>query len=234
MTSFSPLARGHKGRSPESGGADEAGAHLDHDLVELLALLHVNGDTAAASAADEQQHLTRCDECCGAVDARIAALETDRLAVAATVDDQLTDDALALQRQSILDRLVARRDGGRVLDFPARPVRTPRRDRPAVRWLAAAAAAGLFVGMLTGQRLQPMFGAPLFGRGHETSSRLGSRMPVWNTNGSGESDARGPHAHDEVFLSEMETAVNNRGAAQLRALDDLTPEPVTASVRSTR
>jgi hypothetical protein len=108
-----------------------------------------------------------------------------------------------------------------------------------VRWLAAAAAAGLFVGMLTGQRLQPMFGAPLFGRGHETSSRLGSRVPVWNTpawntSASGESETRGPHAHDEVFLSEMETAVNNRGAAQLRALDDLTPEPVTASVRSTR
>jgi hypothetical protein len=161
------------------------------------------------------------------------ALGEERAAIETLIDAQLGDEALETQRRSILDRLAGRRDV-RVLDFPVRPARAARRDRPAVRWLAAAAAAGLFVGMLAGQRLQPMFSSPLFGPGHETSARLVGRTPAWREPGEATADPRPVHAHDELFLSEMETAVNNRGALQLRALDDLTPTAVTAGVRSPR
>lgn len=204
--------------------------HLTPDLVDLLAVSSLNGDTrldeSVAGEAQASAHLDRCEQCQAAVADRSAVLLLDREAVDALVDAQLTDAALDAQQRAIAARL-AQRDNIRVLEFPARAAKPARRDRPAARWLAAAAAAGLFVGVITGPRLETALGIL---RPHPPI--LGVKTPPVEEPESYE--ARIPHARDEAFLSELETAVNNRGAAPLRALDDLTPEPMPASVRTPR
>jgi hypothetical protein len=224
------------GPSRPTTGSARTDAHLTADLVDLFAVLSINGDLPVDCQVDPEldaasadaRHLAECAACREALAARVEAVQLEREAVGALVDAYLTEPALEAQRRGIFARLAARRDNGRVLEFPVRAGRPARRDRPGVRWLAAAAAAGLFVGMLAGPRLQPVLGSQFFGRGHEGSGRLVAHKPA------SVGDAVLVHAHDELFLSEMETAVNNRGALPLRALDDLTPEPVPASARSPR
>jgi hypothetical protein len=213
----------------ETGGPAPTDAHLPPDLLDLLAVLSLNGEPIdqAPDPEIDVRHLASCGVCRATLDTRVAALRLERDAVDALVEASFSDSALDTQRRGIFARLTARRDNGRVLEFPARAGRPARRDRPAMRWLAAAAAAGLFVGMLAGPRLQPVLQGPFVGPRHVVA-RATPLQPV---------SAREPrvvHTHDELFLSEMETAVNNRGALPLRALDDLTPEPVPVSVSSPR
>jgi hypothetical protein len=235
MTPSSLTGSSSNPRGPSRTETAPTETHLTPDLVDLLAVLSLNGDAPSDRPADRldiesgpERHVDGCGTCRAALDVRVAALLLERDAVAALVEDRCSEPALEAQRRGIFARLAARHDNGRVLEFPARAGKPARRDRPGVRWLAAAAAAGLFVGMLAGPRLQPVLGSPFFGRGHEGATRLVARTPTST------GDARLIHTHDEVFLSEMETAVNNRGALPLRALDDLTPEPVSANARSPR
>jgi hypothetical protein len=203
--------------------------HLDADAVDVLALVAANG---GEFPADEAAHLAHCRACRLAVDDRSQVLQDVRTGVDALVDAAFDDAALNRQRVSILDRLAARRDGGRVLVFPPRDLRNAPRDRPTARWLAAAAAAGLLVGLLAGQRLQPVLRAPalaLFGGSHESAIR-----PAGTRVAGAHADPVLVHAHDELFLSEMETAVTYRGVAELRALDGLTPDPVSGPARFDR
>ena len=206
--------------------------HLEIERGELLALLAANGETEAT--AEEAAHLDRCGDCRTRLAARAVELQAMATAAAAMADEPFDDAALARQRKAILERLAERRDGGRVLAFPPREPRGARQDRPAVRWLAAAAAAGLFVGMLAGQRIHPVLSSPLFGLSHESAARIAPRPADVRRPSAAPADPVLVHAHDEVFLSEMETAVNNRGAAELRFLDSLTPKAASAQSRGRR
>jgi hypothetical protein len=212
----------------ETGGAAPTDTHLPPDLVDLLAVLSLNGEPIdqASDPEIDTRHLASCDVCRATLDTRVAALRLERDAVDALVEASFPDSALDTQRRGIVARLTARRDNGRVLEFPARAGRQAPRDRPAMRWLAAAAAAGLFVGMLAGPRLQPVWQGPFLAQRH-----VARATPLQAVSAR---EPRVVHTHDELFLSEMETAVNNRGALPLRALDDLTPEPVPVSVGSPR
>ena len=81
-------------------------------------------------------------------------MSTEREDAMAAADAAFPESRLRAQRSSILARLEQARAGSRVLDFPTVPAtRTwmARRDRPAMRWLAGAAAAGLLVGLGAGQ-----------------------------------------------------------------------------------
>jgi hypothetical protein len=223
---------------------DHALEHLGDEMVELLALTSVNaeapaletlsGDALADLVADADDparrgayaHLARCQPCRDRWQARAIDIRLTRDELESLVDEAFDDAALERQREGILARLAARRDGGRVLSFPLRDARPAPRERPAIRWLAAAAAAGLLVGVAAGQQfrgLSPSLSRDLFGRGHEAASRLAPRATSWLPESGATADLRPVHAHDELFLSEMETALNNRGVAELRALDDLTP-----------
>ena len=225
---------------PLAGELRQEGAdpHLAPEVLDLLALARVNGDaldsTDQTQPSAEAAHLAACPRCADALDTRVAEIAASRESVDALVDETFTDAALDEQRRAILEQLAMRRDNGRVLAFPPRQPSAARRDRPAFRWLAAAAAAGLFVGMLAGQRIHPLVGSTLFGPGHETAARFGNRVQAWTPEPVATTDPRLVSTHDELFLSEMETTLNNRGALQLRALDDLTPKAVPASARDRR
>ena len=67
------------------------------------------------------------------------------LVTTAEADAAFSDERLAKQRARILQRLEQEGRPGRVITFPAAHTqRPPLRARPGMRWVAGAAAAGLF------------------------------------------------------------------------------------------
>jgi hypothetical protein len=172
-----------------------------------------------------QTHLERCDRCAARLDELRTIMSTEREDAMAAADAAFPESRLRAQRSAILARLEQARAGSRVLDFPTFPAtRTwmTRRDRPAMRWLAGAAAAGLLVGLGAGQAVftghQLRFhsaAAPTAAGGPWTPAR-------WISSGTTDT----PHiervsgASEEAFLSDMELVLNKRRNAALRALDE--------------
>jgi hypothetical protein len=136
------------------------------------------------------------------------------------------ESRLREQRASILTRLEQARAGSRVLHFPTIPAaRTwmARRDRPAMRWLAGAAAAGLLVGLGAGQLA--FTGHQRQIRFHSTSTPAASADATpsgWLSPAGADTPRieRLSPASEEVFLSDMELVLNKRRNAVVRALDE--------------
>jgi hypothetical protein len=199
--------------------------HVQEHVLAGAALQLLNGE-APALKASAQNHLAACDQCAARLEELSAVLAGERQDVADAADAVFTDGDLQAQQASILARLERERAAARVLAFPARTSWMVRRDRPATRWLAAAAAAGLLVGLGAGQVVftghQLRFQAPTLTTRDWTPTR-------W-LGGSGAVNAAPAHhierlspAAEEAFLSDMESALNSRRIQALRALDDLTP-----------
>lgn len=139
-------------------------------------------------------------------------------------DASFTPERAAEQRAAILARLGATADT-RVLSFPPRtpeasqPVRLAANPRPALGWMLTAAAAGLVVGVGTGQGLyddwQP-------GR-QAVSQPLVIGAPV----------AVQPAVTDldDAILGEVEFALAERGVDELQPLDALTPRVTLVASR---
>lgn len=152
-------------------------------------------------------------------EARLAdALGAYRAAAHAEADSYFDDRALETQRARILSRLEQAGQRARVLPFPvAGPTVRLGTSHPR-RWISAAAAAGLLIGLVTGQllhvmpgdnwvhrepaRVQPAAGAP----------RMAIVPAIANTSLDPE----------DALLDAIDAAVNRQGAFDLRAFDDLT------------
>lgn len=144
------------------------------------------------------------------------ALDAYRAAACAEADGHFDDRALEVQRQRILQKLVQAGQPARVLRFPGAAAAFRPTGGISRRWISAAAAAGLLVGLITGQLLHVMPGdawvhgvAP---RGPQAvpASRM-AVVPAMAT-----TDA------DNALLDAIDVAVTSRGASDLRAFDDLT------------
>ena len=120
--------------------------HLDDD--RLLALT-IAGEAGPAEAA----HLEACDPCRHRLRYIDVLLTAVAEAVAEETDAVFPPERLALQRDRILRRIFGDPGSARVLTFPAAGGRVASpRLRPPIRWIAAAAAAGLVAGIF-GERL---------------------------------------------------------------------------------
>lgn len=149
-----------------------------------------------------------------------AALEAYRDAACAEADAHFDDRALEAQRARILQRIELAGQRARVLPFPnglagARPVSATSR-----RWISAAAAAGLLIGLVTGQLLHIMPGdswvhrQPVRMEPAPDSRAAGG--PVFVTAPVADPDP------DNVLLDAIDLAVSRGGATELRALHELT------------
>jgi hypothetical protein len=147
-----------------------------------------------------------------------AALEAYRAAAHAEADAHFDDRALEAQRARILQRLDLAGQRARVLAFPGaptgvRPVATTSR-----RWISIAAAAGLVIGLLTGQLLHVL-------PGDAWVHRQPPRPPALSTSraGAGPTRVSAPIADpDNDLLDAIDLAVTRGGVSELRALHDLT------------
>lgn len=165
------------------------------------------------SAADEG-HLDACEPCRMRRADLLRVLEESKDAAAHESDLVFTSKRLAKQHARILQRIEQEGRPARVLAFPSLPLRAPwtPRHRPAMRWLAAAAAAGLLIGLLAGHFAHQFPARTLSSRVVPARPGIGTALAVAT-----------PPASDEEFLGQLEVALQSPSTAILRPLDDLTP-----------
>jgi hypothetical protein len=135
-------------------------------------------------------------------------------------DAIFTPERLRLQQQQILRRMALVGRPARVLSFPGRIVRRTidvSAKRPAPRWMAAAAAAGLFIGVVVGASFQ--WSAPQGRQRFAADASRAARLTPVATRGNGIPDV----AADDAFLSDLEIALERPHTRELQAFDALTP-----------
>jgi len=192
--------------------------HLSDDRLVAICLLE------SASLAEEQ-HLVGCVEC----DSRRARLQQllREVAGAATADADAAFPASRLARQhaQILSRFQQAGRSARVISFPAghSPAQPSVRTRPSMRLVAAAAIAGLVVGVVAGRFA---YDDP---RGRPIGARMVTERSVAPAAGQAAAAVAIRQvtsvASDEEFLSQIEVAIDAPATAALQPLDDLTPLP---------
>jgi len=182
--------------------------HLSDDRLIDVCLDHAPGAT-------EQRHLASC-KVCEERRARLARLLGDASDVAAAeADAQFTEERLGRQRAHILQRVDQASRHGQLISFPAAHAASPARlriIRPASRWIAGAAAAGLFIGLLAGHLAHD------FTVGRVLPSQRAALAPAEAT-----IQAVSTTMSEEEFLGRLEVAIEGTGGSALRPLDDLTP-----------
>jgi hypothetical protein len=189
--------------------------HLSDDRLIEVCLLE------AASIA-EQEHLGACARC-DARRARLRSLLDDVSGAAvAEADAAFPPDRLARQQARILSQLQHDGRPGRLIAFPAGHAHEPTvsRTRPSTRWIAAAAVAGLVIGVLAGR----------FGHDYSLGRPGGTRIAATRSADAPELRAGAileisTAVSEEEFLSQIEIAIDGPAAAALQPLDDLTPLP---------
>jgi hypothetical protein len=181
--------------------------HLDADELGAAVWEPPTGRIAA--------HLAACEGCRREREAVIAALAADRARVHREADDALAPVDLARQRQSIQERVARLGVAARVLPFRgARTAVEPATTRPAdQRWVLAAAAAGLALGLAVGH-------------GPWTMPASGSSEPALDSTQVAAVEPLGADAwRDDPLLLDIEAVIARETRPEFEALDELTPLP---------
>ncbi len=175
--------------------------------------------------ADERygvhQHLHGCEPCTWRYAELTAPLERLRRDASSEADEVFTPSRLDAQRDAILRRLEEGPASGRVIRFPASRAGLGRSfaRRPAARWVAGAAAAGLLLGILAGRVFDvgrpPAPPAVAKAVIHAPAVSSGAPATV-----AGLDEAT---PNDDAFLVELDRAVTRQRIPALSALDDCTP-----------
>jgi hypothetical protein len=147
-----------------------------------------------------------------------AALDAYRAAARAEADAHFDERALDAQRSRILDRLVHLGQPARVLRFPGAGSGHYAASPVSRRWISVAAAAGLLVGILTGQLLHIMPGDAWVHRPvpRASSPEAASGLAIVPASVSTPAD------DENALLDAIDLAVQSTGAPDLRAFEDLT------------
>jgi predicted anti-sigma-YlaC factor YlaD len=181
-------------------------------------LAEIWAESVASGTPAAHQHLQTCAECRARYDELCVWAQSVRTEDLAAADAAFPAERLAAQQSQILRRLEALERPARVIAFPkfAQPVSGGR--SVAYRWVAAAAAAGLVIGVALGQWL-------------DLSQRFDRQPAVAETqlvaSPPASSDVRLQTASaisDDALLSDLEaSAAMHPSVAPLRAIDALTP-----------
>jgi hypothetical protein len=193
--------------------------HLSDDRLIELSTVAGPADARATdlhSAAASDVHLRECAGCQSRYTALASLLDDVTTAANAEADAIFSDERLARQHARILLRVDQDGRPGRLIAFPAAQTHMPllQRARPFSRWVAAAAVAGLLVGLLAGQFVPD--------RGQRAERPQPSQI-VANTGGAGVAlRAVSTAMSEDEFLGQVELSAVGRPAS-LRPLDDMTP-----------
>jgi len=203
-----------------------------HPTDERLVALYFETDSQGTEEGRPvRQHLHGCEACTWRYAELTAPLQQLRRDAASEADEVFTTGRLAAQRASILSRLENGEANRRLIAFPgARSAQVPLIRRPAARWMAAAAAAGLIVGVTAGRLMHDAGISPTITARVEAPAapRLLSADP--NTPVSDGPVSILGFDGEEIFLLQVESAVKSPRVDELYALDELTPHPREALV----
>jgi hypothetical protein len=166
----------------------------------------------------DAEHLTDCPACAGRYADLLGFMNGLQREGEADADAVFTPERLRAQQQQIARRVALVGRPARVISFPSHFVRRTMgvpTSHAAVRWAAAAAAAGLFIGVA--------LGAGYEWRAHpEDAPRLAGEAARPHVTAA---PARGGSAteSDDAFLSDLEVALERPHTQELRAFDAFTP-----------
>lgn len=205
--------------------------HLSDDRLYECFVAAQTGDALDPRAAE---HLVDCASChsrYAEVANVMTALRTD---ADAEVDALYSADALHAQQSQIARRLEHLGHTAQVISFPrhAPGSMSGQSSRITPRWLAAAAAAGLFVGVGLGSSLQtPAFSsvrraqAPVTAPAPVAEPRPTAPAPAPVAVPASSPAATAADTDDarDKFMEELEFALSRPRTSELLAFDDLTP-----------
>jgi anti-sigma factor RsiW len=196
------------------------GRHLQEERLFERYLAEWGGEPIDPPVAE---HLADCQACAARYADLARFMDALRADSEAESDAIFTPERLRSQQQQIARRLDHVGRPARVLRFPGQLVRrtiTASTSRSGSRWIAAAAAAGLFVGVALGASYEWESRArrPDQTLARENPLRATRMMPV-SARSSGSSDV----AADDAFFSELEMALDRPHTRELLAYDALTP-----------
>lgn len=180
----------------------------DAQLIEASVGHGADGEQAQQYAA----HVEHCGECRARHESLRAMLDDTATAATADADAAFSAERLTRQYDRIMERVEQVSRAGRVISFPAAFGRvTPPSAANGSRWVAAAAAAGLVVGLLGGHLTHDLRVQPGSGMAGRVPTVRAAIVP-----------AMAQPAEDDL-LGQVEVAFEGRGPSALRALDALTP-----------
>jgi len=191
--------------------------HLHEDRLFDCYLAHRAGDAIDPPAAE---HLADCAACAAKYAELVGFLDGVRADGVTESDAVFTPERLRAQQQQIARRIEHVGRPARVLSFPSRVVRrtmtmTASTTRTVPRWAAAAAAAGLFIGVAVGSY---QYGS----RGRVLGAHLTPQNPTVER--LAPKGVVPPLAtSDDTFLSDLELALERPQTRELRAFDAFTP-----------
>lgn len=177
--------------------------HLDSAELTYAALAAPDGRTV--------EHLQSCGRCRAEHEKLVTALHADREAAQLAAADAFPAAELERQRLSIRQRIGRLGAVARVLPFPgAAPTAAVGAMATDRRWVMAAAAAGLLLGLVVGRL--PV----LDERAAPASERPTGRVAV--------ADAKPVDiGRDDPLLSGVEEVLTRESRPEFEALDELTP-----------
>jgi hypothetical protein len=192
--------------------------HLREERLFECYLAERNGQPVDPSTAD---HLALCESCATRYADVASLLEAARSEGLSQADAVFTAERLRAQHQRIVRRIEPVLGPARVISFPSRVVRrtiSASASHIALRSIAAAAAAGLFVGVALGASYQ--YGS----HARRTEGTLARQTPAARlipvaTRGSGPA----PAATDDAILTDLELALERPHTRELLAFDAFTP-----------
>ena len=192
--------------------------HLNDDhLFECYVARH----TGAAIDPRAADHLSDCDACMTRYDEFAAFMDGLREHAEVETDEQFPTERLIAQQQQILRRLVQVHRSARVITFPGQDAGgATRSPRLSARWLAAAAAAGLFIGVAVGGYLAPDH---LHRLPRVRQTQVAPAMRVQPTPAVLVSSPQVEVPDDDAFLIELELALAGPRTRELQPFDALTP-----------
>jgi len=203
-------------------------AELNHPADnQLIDAYFAQGEIEEGAAPVEaaRRHLESCPSCARRYQLISEPLERLREQAVSAADAVFTNERLNTQREHILHRLEAAERPARVIPFPFASAGRHAGGgvRIMKRWVAAAAAAGLLVGLGLGRLATPV--TPQAPRTSlVAANRAIQAQPAIRPAPGSSAPAIGSHTGDEAFLSALDEAVNRRvSIAELRAIDALTP-----------
>jgi hypothetical protein len=192
----------------------------------LLSLYLGEGETGAN---DDQAHLDSCAVCARRYQKVESEVGQIGINLEMSADRVFTAERLARQRHHIANRLARLGTQARILEFPQSTHRAENGRAPiplTTRWVAAAAAAGLIVGLGTGVLVDH--------RVHVSPTSV-TRTNHFSAAGvarlSAPSVSAPAHLNEDQFLSDVEAALDESRAPELQALEAFTPRIQEISTR---
>jgi anti-sigma factor RsiW len=185
----------------------------------LIAMYFGDEGASAEDRRAVRQHLHGCEACTWRYTELTAPLERLRQDAAGEADEVFSSARLDAQRAKILARLEPSAGAPRVIPFPSAVARAERSAvrHPLARWVAAAAAAGVLVGVAGVQMFQSGV------RRTVTSPPARAVMAALPASAVATDSPTLAADSEEAMLSEIEQAVFGHRIAALVALDEMTP-----------